>query len=131
MSFSSDIGRWSDKTLEKAEKVQKGAALSVFSEIVRKTPVDQGRARANWQVDLNDVDRGIVEANDPTGSKTIAEGSKTIGESELGDTIAISNNLPYIEPLENGSSTQAPNGMVKTTVKRFKRIVGQMNRKVR
>ena len=56
---------------------------------------------------------------DKSGQATIAAMQETITnewDPLTGEIAALSNNLPYIKKLEDGSSTQAPNGMVKITV---------------
>ena len=114
MSFSSDIGKWNDKVEKAATRIFRGTALSLFGKIVVRTPVDTGRLRGNWQVQLNSAPTGILE-----GTKVQSGSTK----AKLGDSIYIVNNLPYAEVIENGSSNQAPQGMVKVTVAEFKQVV--------
>jgi hypothetical protein len=66
---------------------------------------------------------GTIDAEDPTGQKTIAA---LTGKVMLSDSAAvhwIANSLPYIVPLEHGWSKQAPAGMVGLTVTEFQQIV--------
>ena len=46
---------------------------------------------------------------------------------EVGDTIYLANNLPYIRKLEEGSSQQAPAGMVALSVQEFSAIVDKIS----
>jgi hypothetical protein len=129
MSFSGDIKKFTAKTEDVAEKTIRGTALSIFSQIVLRTPVDTGRLRGNWQTDLNNVKQVEIERVDQSGSAAIREASEETGKYRLGDFITMSNNLPYAEPIENGSSDQAPTGMVKAVVLDFKRKVRDSLRK--
>jgi len=121
-----------DKALEgietDANTFKRHVALDLLTRIVEKTPVDTGRARANWQVSVNAPettqvsyrnDKHINAERDESGvmSKVIGEGGMVIESVELGEDIFITNNLPYIEVLETGDhSDQAPQGMVALSV---------------
>ena len=67
------------------------------SEVVPRTPIDQGRARRGWK------------------------------QRQLGSQQIIENQVPYIERLERGYSKQAPRGFVKqamtATINKTKRII--------
>jgi hypothetical protein len=103
-------------------------AFTALKGIVLKTPVDTGRARANWSVTLGkpttlQVDGAFAPISSKIhetqiAAKTIAAGAEKIAEaSPSSEIIWINNNLPYIEALEHGhSQQQAPKGMVAITV---------------
>ena len=110
MSFSEDIKDFSDKVNKAAVNTFRGTALSLFSKVVIRTPVDTGRLRGNWFSSINISPKG-------KGSEGY-EG--TVSRAKLGDSIYLTNNLPYADAVENGSSDQAPHGMVKVTVNEFK-----------
>lgn len=90
--------------------------------IVLATPVDTGRARANWLVSFrspaSDVPEGAQsgESKEARGAgaaaKALAQANKKIAEYEDG-SIFITNNVAYIVPLDKGSSRQAPEGMIR------------------
>lgn len=111
------------------------AAIRVFSNIIKMTPVDTGRARANWFVDTklhNDTSNSVT----PLSATEIASGIPAKMES----SVYLFNNLPYIEAIEyggypnppakgsrqkdgsykiksqNGFSKQAPRGMVRVSL---------------
>lgn len=105
--------------------LQRKIALQALQGLVLKTPVDTGRARANWQVTLDEPAGGTLEATDPSGGGTIAGGAATIGAVEPYGSIWITNNLPYIEELEDGHSDQAPNGMLAVTLAELRSIFGR------
>lgn len=123
MTFSADMGKFTNKAEKAMEKVFRGTALSLFSRIVIRTPVDTGRLRNNWQVSLRGFPSGeLYSPINPSG---------TIDQAELGDTIYISNNLPYAGVIENGSSDQAPQGMMRITIVEFQSIVDANAKKAR
>lgn len=76
-----------------------------------------GRSRANWQATVGEPARGVLPGIDQTGAETITRGEAVFaavpaGTYEIG---WLSNNLPYIEALEDGWSKQAPQGMLGPT----------------
>lgn len=130
MSFSSDIKKWSRKTQKKQALVFRGTSLSLFTKIARRTPVLSGRAIGNWQVELNAPANQILAR---TGlASSLSEAVSDISKAAIGDTIFITNHLPYILLLEDGDhSAKAPNGMVAITVAEYKAIVEEQARKAR
>lgn len=103
-------------------KTVREAALDLDQRIVLKTPVDTGRARSNWLVGLGAPMRRVRNTIDQGGGKTIAENARVIARQKRFQSIWISNNLPYIRELENGTSKQAPAGMVRQSVNETIRV---------
>jgi len=127
MSFSVDIEKYAKKTNVDLGKLLRGTALSMYTKIVKRTPVDTSRLQNNWQMGLNLLPVGEV----PNTDTTFAEIAKTSG-AKAGDAIYIANNLEYAEAIEYGhSSVKAPLGMVRVTIAEFKRIVEQQARKIK
>ena len=88
--------------------------------IVFATPVRTGKARGGWQVTIGAPASSDVDNLDQVGFDTVETGlSRLKGASPFSD-VYISNLTPYIDDLENGSSTQAPEGMVKVSLSAFK-----------
>lgn len=128
--FAKDIAAWSDKTRVKIETAIRKIALDVFTEVVLKTPVDEGTARGNWLVAIGEIPTGTIEFDDPTGTATISKIQAETMKLQAGEVIYLTNSLPYILRLENGWSQQAPQGMVKLTVQRWRPIVDAVAREL-
>jgi len=121
-TFELDIRRFSEKLEKRAKVVLQKTAMDIDRSVVLLTPVDTGQARGGWNVGVNGVN--LEEADtDKSGQKTISENERSITRAEAPDTIYVSNNVGHIEYLEDGSSKQAPNGMVAKTLKRFPQFV--------
>lgn len=93
-----------------------GTALAIDQALVLATPVDTGRARANWQASTS---APITQANDDTdkqGGATISRNAARIRQRLGGQDIFITNNVPYIEQLNQGSSAQAPANFVEQAI---------------
>jgi len=111
--FAIDLKKFGKVTREQARMIFQKIALDLDSRIVLGTPVDTGRARGNWFPSLNSPSSAVdMSATDKSGAVAQGRLSGVIAGAKLGDTIWQTNNLPYILPLENGHSGQAPEGMV-------------------
>lgn len=110
-------------------------AMTILSDLVQVTPVDTGAALSNWQVTLDSpatdvipayspakrgkMVKGVwVHAADPIATShaniapTLAAARTILFTKRPGQVIYITNNLPYIQRLNDGSSEQAPGGYV-------------------
>jgi hypothetical protein len=103
-----------------AEQVIRKVALDVVANLVAAppdggTPVDTGWARSNWLINLT------VPVTQPVGSKQSVQPLQPNSGGILGyrlthGPVYISNNVPYISLLNNGSSRQAPAGFVQRAI---------------
>ncbi len=121
-----NLDEWNFKNRETFRKVVAGVVLDIGSRIIRRTPVDTGRARGNWNFSLDRPDTSF----DPSKN----EKNRVLRKSELPDidgkhVIFIVNNLDYIVALEKGSSAQAPKGMVEVTKQEWQRALDANARK--
>ena len=122
-SFEDQLRAFQVKTERNLTQVGRKVALEMFKRVIYKTPVDTGRARANWQVTIGSQASGTVEIDDKSGGATMSKATAASAGFKAGDTIYLTNNLPYIRKLEEGSSQQAPAGMVALTVQEFAAVV--------
>ncbi len=118
------------ETRKLAKRLQRGVMIGltdhVFNGVTVLTPVDTGRARNNWWPTLGTpsgarttlVSDATVTGAPLSGSEKqrLANIKALIASSPI-QTVWISNNLDYIEDLENGTgSRKAPAGMVQVTL---------------
>ena len=94
-------------------KLIKRVAFQVFRGVVEKTPVDTGVARASWVVGVGKKHPPYIAAAGATARFPIFDLRYFKGRAVK---IVISNYVPYIYELENGSSKQAPYGMAQITI---------------
>lgn len=118
-----------------ASEAAKSVALTVLTDLVQVTPADVGTAISNWQVTLDAPAEGILGAYSPSPrghtvngtwkhkvdpvatshanvAPTLAYAKTVLASKRPGQVIYITNNLPYIQSLNDGSSEQAPAGFV-------------------
>lgn len=111
---------------ENADALVRKVAVAVDTAVVLATPVDTGRARANWQVEIGDAlndQEGPPYVPGEGGSSgsanamaAIEAGKNVIKQYKGGSEIHIYNNLSYIQKLNDGHSAQAPAGFVEAAV---------------
>jgi len=133
MSFSDDVKRFSVKAGQSADNTVRAVTLALFKGIIRDTPVDTGRARGAWQTTVETPAVGSNSRDDPT--PTGRDGGPSQAEVDAntpngaGQVTYLANDLPYIESLEDGSSTQSPQGMVRRNMDRIQANLAREARK--
>lgn len=123
--FSRIIRLRGSRIQENTDRLVRKVALAADQAAVSGTPVDTGRAKSNWLVQVGSANTSEVEAYVPgigrsTASQNedaaLAQGRAEIAKYKNGQEIHITNNLPYIGELNDGSSAQAPKNFVETAV---------------
>lgn len=138
------IREFAEDSLLTNEQIIRGTMIKLAGFIAEDTPVDEGITRGNWYITSGAPSKQFDESN-AKPNKGAAE--FTAEMDAIGDALAkplyLTNNAPNIIPLEyggykdaqgnpaNGPRTQggysidAPSGMVRKNVKRFKRIIAE------
>ena len=121
-----DIGDYANTQME---KLLKSAVLDTDTLLKSASPVDTGRFRASWQVGENaagaydagpqqEATGAYKDQTEPPGKPTPPPLRKMNYQQErIGNIYSVHNNLPYAEPLANGSSKQANAGWVQGVAK--------------
>jgi hypothetical protein len=125
------------------DDIARKTAFSVLTNVVLATPVGNptlwkqpesappgyvgGHARRNWQVGLRAPKNDELPGVDKSGTTAIAKGRGTIDAYRKGK-IYITNNVPYINRLNNGWSRQAPIGFVERSITRGVKLRGGRKR---
>lgn len=115
------------RVAEGGDRIVRTAFLAIDQAVVLATPVDKGTARSNWLPGFDNPVSGQREAFVPgdggsTGganAQAAIDAAKELADGYDGDqhkSLHLTNNLPYIARLNEGSSTQAPELFVETAV---------------
>lgn len=112
MNFGADIANYAAKVGLEINDAVVAVCAEATSRVIKKTPVDTGRARGNWFASINTVSGQTVEGR--SEAEAIAQGINVSKEAG-GKIFNLTNNLPYINKLEHGYSDKAPAGMVRVT----------------
>lgn len=152
MGFSDQVQQFTAKTDVMIDRLIRASALELFKRIVRRTPVDTGRARANWQIALdgpgqdasilfegekgkpgkkNDAEKAEDKARRYRNGAAATNQAVNAALESIANIntatkkIVLFNNLTYITGLEYGASKQAPNGngMVRLSIAEWPSIV--------
>lgn len=130
MNFSADITNWTKKVGLKGSIVLRKVSLECYTGIMFRSPVKHGRFRASHRISINKIDPSVEPppppgapiisqiAGTPPSGKELAYALGVLGQVKWGDTIYISNNLPYAKKLEGGSSAHTshrPDGIYGAT----------------
>jgi len=129
-----DFGRLRDLERivgDRMDQVVRGTLLDLSRRIVLRTPVGNpslwasappagytgGQAKGNWQASIGSPETGTTSTIDKSGAATIASINGKV-QNAPGNVWYLTNNLPYVSTaLEYGSSTQAPTGMVRISLR--------------
>lgn len=98
----------------KLEKVVAKSVAGALADTVMRTPVDTGRLRNGWAVGVN-TERGADGSAD--------KGVSALESVKIGDSVYITNNVPYAPFIENGTARMAPQPMVDPVRRQWQRIV--------
>ena len=103
-----------------------GTAMAMETYLTQTgTPVDTSNALSNWQVSLdapieNEIGPYSLGSKGSTrnesASSAINEAQSVLDNKQPGQIIYISNNAPYIQDLNDGSSAQSPGGFDESAV---------------
>jgi len=116
-----DIGNYMGEQLEKLLRV---TVLETDARLKQQSPVDTGRFRVSWQIGQNAADGTPAPEGSYGAGITPPKGSNyQPGQEKLGNYYSVHNNLPYAEPLAQGSSRQAPAGWVDRTAREMQNFV--------
>lgn len=134
MSFEGDIINFTNKTEVEVDRIRRGVIIKLFSAVIDDTPVDTGLLRGNWLTSVNKPREDKLIQKDPNGVRAKYKIVSNLGS--FGDTVFLSNNLPYAKVAEygewngptdkvtgDGFSKKAPAGMVRKNAIRFQRIL--------
>lgn len=140
-SFSEQIGGFAEAALDAIRQTIQDVLIIVGETVINLTPVDTGRAKANWQFSIGAPLKGSLDRFDKTGDDTIAELISRVNAMEPGQVAYLVNNLIYAPVLEYGLypppqkeptkvtpagySKKAPAGMVRITLAQFQKFVAE------
>ena len=115
--FAVDLDRYSKILGITRVRMYRKLTVDLWNNIVMRTPVDTGRARASWNVAVGSPDPSVppeLEEGETYADPTLPGLANSLDADQM---IYITSNLDYIQALEDGHSKQSPpNNMVKMAV---------------
>lgn len=108
MSWDNPPIDFSFRVLSDADDLVKRVSGDMLQSVIMRSPVDTGQYRGNHRVGINSIN--TLTNDDKSGALERGIGTIAAGAGR-GKIVYISNSLPYAVPLENGHSSQAPQGV--------------------
>lgn len=121
--FAARMRKHGENIEENVDRLVKKVAITALQNVVVSTPVDTGRARSGWGAGIGSSSPG--HGFDQAGQGTVTRGRGVIGTRRAGQDIFISNNVPYITRLNEGSSAQAPAMFVQSAINQAVSIINR------
>ena len=107
---------------EAIERAMTDLTLEITAELQEATPIDIGWARANWVPGIGgpgeSLDRRALNESEVAQQSAAQQAavSSVLSYTLNQGSIFITNNVPYIGRLNEGSSVQAPAGFIQQSV---------------
>lgn len=136
-AFKQNFAKLLAQAGNKADLVVRKTALELQSMMIEESPVDSGRFKGNWQAGVSATNSGINSPEDTTPfgekdeGKSYAYTQNALKGWKAGQTIYLTNSLPYARVLEYGrangkpGSMQAPGGMVRLAVQNYSQALAK------
>jgi len=122
-SLGDQLKAFAEKTKADMETVVRKTAFSLGESMVVMSPVDTGRFRGNWQYGADTINTSTGGADDKSGRTALNRIQAGIRGWKPGQTIWLTNSLPYGPRLEAGWSKQSPAGMVRVSVANYQQYI--------
>lgn len=124
--FNTELRNYSSRIVPAIIRdVQADITIAIYRNIVRNNPVLTGLSRFNWFATIGTKSSETTTAVSPVSFGTAAAGEEldrlrpmltALRLLPLGQKVWLTNNLPYIDLLENGSSKMAPHGIAELAI---------------
>jgi hypothetical protein len=129
--FILSLRQFAETVPERFLALHREIAVNLFAEIVSRTPVDTGYARANWWPSVTNPSAEITGprfeqgiGGDAAAALSLARLADSLGALPAYGVFWIANNVEYIGALEDGHSGQAPEGMVRVSIADIRQTYG-------
>lgn len=137
MTYAQDIAKVKAGIDKLAANSLRVTALEAHRQVTQQTPVGNpslwkgkapsgyvgGQARSNWFMNIG---AARTDTTTDTNFANIAQADAIVPNIQQTDTVHITNNLPYIERLNDGWSTQAPANFVQSAVMGAKAKINEL-----
>lgn len=115
-------------TMNNITKVMQIATVEFYRQAVIATPVDTGRARFGWNITVKSPSLTVPPDGKYSMPNIEEHGIDTTFSVTPSQTIYITNRVPYIEKLNEGSSRQAPARFVELAAERVQKGIKRLAR---
>ena len=124
-SFSLNLSKFVNRVPVNAEKAFKKIVFDMYTRTVKRTRVDKGLARGNWQVAVGSPPTTAIARRRKNVDATIVLRELANYDIRKEQSVHIVNHLHYIPHLENGTENREGDHMLSRTVAEFNRFVAE------
>jgi hypothetical protein len=137
LASNSQFQKMKRRINERALLIAQESYTQMSSNVITASPVLSGLFRNNWFSGINAPNTSTTKA---TAKKAFGEKGgarfndflQITGKMKYGDTLFLTNSLPYARALEYGHSKRmAPHGMVRLSAAEWPYVVANVARKIR
>lgn len=121
LDLANSMDALANKIEQEASNLAVRVAIAVVTDLAFNTPVDTTQALSNWQVNIGSPATGTIGPRVPgrfgntqfaSANQTIQAAINVLMNKKPGDAIHITNNLDYIQDLDNGTISRQPGAFV-------------------
>ena len=125
--LSKSLEKIATRIVTNSDKRKRVTALAIDQNAVQETPVDEGRARSNWQVstgspisvEIEAYSKGLAGSTGAANTQAaLSQAQGALSKSVPDKSVYIGNNLSYIVPLNEGHSAQVNPGWIERSIAR-------------
>ena len=131
LKFQKQLEEFGMRSQRRMVEATGNAILKLHENIVVDTPVDTGAAASNWFIGVN---KASDKTTDDTSLQNVVEAHAVVSAAKVNPnqvkSFVIYNNLDYIPYLEYGWSVQAPQGMYRKNIVKWRKILDAEAKKV-
>lgn len=124
--FAREINNLANTIQKNDLALVKEVTEEVVSFVATATPIDTGQASGNWKTSIGVPDLSVTLGAASPGISIQAAKGALLG-LRAGQPVHITNNLPYITLLNQGTSKQAPSAFVEMSVMIAMNYIGRYN----
>jgi ABC-type sugar transport system substrate-binding protein len=115
--FAQQMNALAATVSQRVPQLTKEVAQHIVEDVARENPVLTGQSAANWKTAIGAPDTSWDQGPNPqAGQHSIDSAKAALVSLAMGQTVYITNNVPYIVDLNSGSSAKAPAGFVETAI---------------
>lgn len=129
MTFSLDLTKAIENIKDDVEETISGSLFVLFGNVIKRTPVGNptlwknsppsgyigGTLRNSWHCTFSAPSSEGRRKAEQNGAGSI-DSLNILGSYKIGQSVYLTNNLPYALPVEMGWSSQAPAGMARVAI---------------
>lgn len=127
MTFALDLKEFERGVMGDIAEFMQKTVFEIYRGVTIKSPVDTGRFKGNWNINIGSPSYTINESatSTPYGAPVSGDFANVLFTIDGTKPAYITNGLPYAARLETGYSKQAPVGMVDVTLTEYRAFIAK------